>query len=180
MAAADREGNVAALITSLTSGFGSLMLVPGTGVVLNNAMQNFDPRPETMNRIRPGKMPIFAAPALVAERGGRADFAACGSGGYRITTGVLHAFLHAVDFGLGPQAAIDAPRVHCQGRETFVDARIPGTVRAALAALGHEIVVQADSPALNAFGRSPRSRSTPTARCARAAAPAWASAAAAC
>lgn len=153
VAAADAEGNMAALITSLTSGFGSLVLVPGTGIVLNNAMQNFDPRPGTMNCIRPGKMPIFAAPALVAARDGRACFAGCGSGGYRITSGVLHAFLHSQDFGLGPQAAIDAPRVHCQGAETFVDARIPDSVRKGLARMGHRVVVQAESPGLNAFGR---------------------------
>lgn len=153
MAAADAEGNMAALITSLTSGFGSLLLVPDTGVVLNNAMQNFDPRPGTMNCIRPGKMPIFAAPALVAARDGGAVFAGCGSGGYRITAGVLHAFLHVLDFGLGPQAAIDAPRVHCQDQQTFVDARIEPSVRDRLAALGHDVVVQAESPGLNAFGR---------------------------
>jgi gamma-glutamyltranspeptidase/glutathione hydrolase len=153
MAAADAEGNVAALITSITSGLGSLVLVPGTGIILNNAMQNFDPRPATMNCIRPGKMPIFAAPALVAARDGHACFAGCGSGGYRIVTAVLHAFLHHLDFGMGPQAAIDAPRVHCQGDQTFVDARIAPAIRDGLAGLGHDVVVQAESPGLNAFGR---------------------------
>jgi gamma-glutamyltranspeptidase/glutathione hydrolase len=153
MASADAEGNVCALITSLTSGFGSLMRVPGTGVVLNNSMQNFDPRPDQANCIKPGKMPIFAAPSLVAEKDGRAVFAGCGSGGYRITTGVLHAFLHAVDFGLGPQAAIDAPRVHCQGQQTYVDPRIPPEVRDGLARLGHDVVVQGETPGANPYGR---------------------------
>ncbi|MCC7282432.1 MAG: gamma-glutamyltransferase [Acetobacteraceae bacterium] len=180
MAAADNEGNMAALITSLTSGFGSLALVPGTGIVLNNAMQNFDPRPEAMNCIRPGKMPIFAVPALVATRDGAACFAGCGSGGYRITSGVLHAFLHTQDFGLGPQAAIDAPRVHCQGKATFVDARISRAVRDGLAALGHEVVVQADSPGLNAFGRvNAITRDRPDGVLRGGSGPAWASAAAA-
>jgi len=153
MASADAEGNVCALITSLTSGFGSLMRVPGTGVVLNNSMQNFDPRPEQANCIKPGKMPIFAAPSLVAEQDGRAVFAGCGSGGYRIETGVIHAFLHAVDFGLGPQAAIDAPRVHCQGQQTYVDPRIPQEVRDGLARSGHEVVVQGETPGTNPYGR---------------------------
>ena len=180
MAAADAEGNMAALITSLTSGFGSLVLVPGTGVLLNNAMQNFDPRPGTMNCIRPGKMPIFAAPALVAAQDDGACFAGCGSGGYRITSGVLHAFLHTQEFGLGPQAAIDAPRVHCQGQQTFVDARIPEAVHEGLAALGHEVVAQTESPGLNAFGRVnaiTRDRSQGVLR--GGSGPAWASAAAA-
>jgi gamma-glutamyltranspeptidase / glutathione hydrolase len=153
MASADAEGNVCALITSLTGGFGSLMFVPDAGIVLNNSMQNFDPRPDQMNCIKPGKMPIFAAPSLVAERDGRAVFAGCGSGGYRIMTGVIHTFLHTVDFGLGPQAAIDAPRVHCQGQQTSVDPRIPQEVRDGLARLGHDVLVESESPGANPYGR---------------------------
>lgn len=180
MAAADAEGNVASLITSLTSGFGSLFLVPGTGVILNNSMQNFDPRPDQANCIKPGKMPIFAAPAMVAARDGRAVFAGCGSGGYRITTGVLHAFLHTADFGLSPQAAVDAPRVHCQGQETCVDARIAPEVREALSALGHNVVVQAESPGLNAFGRVNAIAVDRDGTMRAGTGPAWSSAAAAC
>ena len=125
MAAADADGNVVSLITTLTHAFGSLVLVPGTGVLLNNSMVNFDPRPGRPNSIAPGKMPIFAAPTMVATRDGEAVFAGCGSGGYRILSGVVHSALHAFDFGMDVQAAIDAPRVHCQGGPTLVDARIP-------------------------------------------------------
>jgi gamma-glutamyltranspeptidase/glutathione hydrolase len=153
MAAADSDGNMATLCTSLSSGFGSLIYVPEIGVMLNNCMQNFDPRPHMPNRIRPGKMPIFAVPTLVAARDSRAVFGAAGSGGYRITTAVLHPLMHVVDFGMSLQAAVDAPRVHCQGDDTFVDARIPAEVRAALAALGHRVVVQRDTPGVNCFGR---------------------------
>ena len=153
MVAADRDGNVASLITSLTSGFGSLVLVPGTGIFLNNSMQNFDPRPDQANSIKPGKMPIFAAPTLVAARDDGSCFAAAGSGGYRITSGVLHAFVHHVDFRHDVQAAIDAPRVHCQGQQTYVDGRIAPAIRAALAKLGHDVITQTDDPGLNAYGR---------------------------
>ena len=144
---------MAILITSLTSGFGSLVLVPGTGVLLNNAMQNFDPRPEQSNCIAPGKMPIFAAPSLVAARDGRAIFGACGSGGYRIETAVLHTMAHSLDCGMTLQAAVDGPRVHCQGDETYVDARIPIAVRERLAELGHRVVVQEEVPGTPYFGR---------------------------
>lgn len=153
MVAADEDGNVASLITSLTSSFGSLIRVPGTGVFLNNSMQNFDPRPGFANSIKPGKMPIFAAPALVAASDDGRLFAAAGSGGYRIAAGVLHAFVNRVDFGDAPQAAIDRPRVHCQGQETYVDARLAPTVREHLAKLGHQVVVQREDPGLNPFGR---------------------------
>jgi gamma-glutamyltranspeptidase/glutathione hydrolase len=153
MAAADRDGNLVTLITSLTSGFGSLVLVPGTGVFLNNSMQNFDPRPEQANAIAPGKMPIFAAPALVAAADGRVAFGACGSGGYRIETAVLHSFVNRIDFGLSVQSSVDAPRVHCQGQSTYIDGRIPADVQERLRAIGHDLVIQFDDPGANCFGR---------------------------
>ena len=60
------------LLPSIGGSFGSLVHVPELGIVLNNAMQNFDPRPDHPNAIKPGKMPIFAAPVLVAAPpGGR-------------------------------------------------------------------------------------------------------------
>ena len=48
---------------------------------------------------------------------------------------------------------MDAPRVHCQGHETHVDPRIPETLRAGLARLGHAVVVQGETPGVNAYGR---------------------------
>jgi len=153
MAAIDRDGNMATLITSLSGGFGSLVYEPETGVILNNGLRNFDPRPGRANSLAPGKMPIFAAPTIVAVQHDRARFGACGSGGYRIETGVLHTMIHHLDFGMDLRAAIDAPRIHCQGEDTFVDGRIPASTRARLAELGHRLIVQTDHPGLNAFAR---------------------------
>jgi len=153
MVAADAEGNVVALITSITSSFGSLVLVPEGGFFLNNAMRNFDPRPDRANCIAPGKMPIFGVPAIAAERDGVGVFGAGGSGGYRITSGVLHALVNHVDFGMGIQQALDCPRVHCQGEETFVDSRIPSAVQERLRELGHIVVPQDETPAPINFSR---------------------------
>jgi gamma-glutamyltranspeptidase/glutathione hydrolase len=151
MAAADAEGNMVSLITSISAG--SYVAVPGTGIILNNSMNNFDPRPGRPNSIAPGKMPIFAVPTLVAARDDRAVFAAGGSGGYRITSAILHPLIYWRDFKMSLAEAVAAPRVHCQGKDTYVDERIAPEVRAALAALGHRVVVQGDSPGLNAYGR---------------------------
>jgi gamma-glutamyltranspeptidase/glutathione hydrolase len=153
MVAADAEGNVAALITSITSSFGSLVFVPEGGFFLNNAMRNFDPRPDRANSIAPGKTPIFGVPAIAAERDGLGAFGAAGSGGYRIASGVLHTFVNHVDFGLRIQDAVDRPRVHCQGEQTFVDGRIPGAVRERLRELGHIVVQQDETPAPLHFSR---------------------------
>jgi gamma-glutamyltranspeptidase/glutathione hydrolase len=153
MAAVDQQGNLATLCTSLTASFGSVVLVPGTGVFLNNCMQNFDPRPEAANCITPGKMPIFAVPTIVAARDGKALFGAGGSGGYRILSAVLHTMLHAIDFDMSIQAAVDAPRVFCQADATYVDERIPAAIRDRLAGLGHKIVVERGGALNTYFGR---------------------------
>ena len=153
VAVTDREGNMAALCISLSDAHGSLVYCPGTGVVLNNGMQNFDPRPGRPNSIKPGKMPIFAAPVLVATRNGEPVFAAAGSGGYRILTGVMHTFVNWAVHGMDLKRAIEAPRVHCQSRETFVDERLPAAIIDELIARGHDIRLQRDAPGLNAFAR---------------------------
>lgn len=154
MVAADADGNVVALITALTSDFGSLTLVPDGGFFLNNAMRNFDPRQDRANCIAPGKMPIFGVPAIAAERNGVGVFGAGGSGGYRITSGVLHALVNHVDFGMRVQQAVDSPRVHCQGQETYVDSRIPLKVQERLRELGHVVVPQqGETPAPINFSR---------------------------
>ena len=70
-------------------------------------------------------MPFFAVPAIVATRNGEPAFAAAGSGGYAILAGVINTLVGVVDHRLGVQAAIDVPRVHSQGHQTFVDARVP-------------------------------------------------------
>lgn len=153
VAVTDGNGNMAAVCISLSDAHGSLVYCPGTGVVLNNGMQNFDPRPGRPNSIKPGKMPIFAAPVLVATRQGEPVFAAAGSGGYRILTGVMHTFVNWAVHGMDLKGAIEAPRIHCQSRETFVDERLPAAVIDELAAMGHDIRLQRDMPGLNAFAR---------------------------
>jgi gamma-glutamyltranspeptidase/glutathione hydrolase len=98
-------------------------------------------------------MPIFAAPAIAAAKGGRGTFAGSGSGGYRIETGVLHTFLNVIDHGMGVQAAVDHPRVHSQGGPTSVDPRIGAAVIERMRDAGHEIVLEPEAPGRWPFGR---------------------------
>jgi gamma-glutamyltranspeptidase / glutathione hydrolase len=151
--AADRDGNLAALITTIGADFGSLVAVPEAGIILNNSMVNYDPRPGRANSIAPGKLPFFAVPVIVAARDGRAAFAAAGSGGYPILAGVIATTVGVVDHGLGVQAAIDVPRVHSQGNRTFVDSRAAPEAIAGLRERGHDVVVQDVAPGELAFSR---------------------------
>ena len=153
-AAADRAGNMASVCMSVGSGYGSLVYVPEAGIFLNNAMQNYDPRPGFPSSIAPGKMPIFAAPAIVATKAGRAVYAASGSGGYHIETGVLHTMINLIDHRMKLQNAVNHPRVHSQGGPTHVDPRIAEAVRARLAKAGHEIELSEQLPVAMTYGRT--------------------------
>jgi len=127
--------------------------VPEAGIILNNSMVNYDPRPGRSNSIAPGKLPFFAVPTIVAARDGRAAFAAAGSGGYPILAGVIATTVGVVDHRLGVQAAIDVPRVHSQGNRTFVDSRAAPDAIAGLRERGHDVVVQDVAPGELAFSR---------------------------
>tara|TARA_Y100000588_G_scaffold236925_1_gene250515 strand:+ start:2566 stop:4287 length:1722 start_codon:yes stop_codon:yes gene_type:complete len=153
VAVADRAGNLASCCISVGSAYGSRVYVPEVGIFLNDAMQNFDPRPNHLNSIHPGKMPIFAAPALVACLRDQGRFAASGSGGYRIQTGVLHTFMNYVDHQMDIQKAVDHPRVHCQGQETVADSQIPEKIRTKLKQAGHNLTTVSAAPGRNHFGR---------------------------
>ena len=161
------------LITTIGADFGSLVAVPGTGIVLNNSMVNYDPRPGRGNSIAPGKMPFFAVPTLVAARDGQAAFAAAGSGGYPILAGVINTVVGVVDHGLSVQAAIDRPRVHSQGDRTFIDARGRSrSVRDGWSSSATSSSSRTSRPASFRSAGSARSRSR-TAMIAAGAGPAW-------
>lgn len=153
IATADAQGNLASACVSVGSSYGSLIYVPDAGIFMNNAMQNFDPRPDHPSHIEPGKMPIFAAPAIVAARRGEARFAASGSGGYRIEPGVLQVMMNYIDHRMKVQRAVDHPRVHSQGDATYVDSRIPSAVVGRMERAGHELCRLDEQPGANGFGR---------------------------
>jgi gamma-glutamyltranspeptidase/glutathione hydrolase len=151
--ALDGQGNAASLITSLGSAFGSLVVVPDTGVFLGNAMQWFDPRPGRANSVAPGVMPLYAAPVAIVFDGAAAAGVVAGSGGYRIQTAVLHAIINHLDRGMTPQCAIDAPRLHAQGDGLELDSRFDDPVVEGLRRLGHDPRLLDGSDSAGGFGR---------------------------
>jgi gamma-glutamyltranspeptidase / glutathione hydrolase len=82
--AIDREGGVAALTTTLLSGFGSRYVLPQTGILMNNGLMWFDPRPDRPNSLAPGKRALTNMCPLIATRDGRPRFGVGASGGRRI------------------------------------------------------------------------------------------------
>ena len=147
----DGEGNAVSLTNTLMSGFGSGVVPRGTGVVMNNGMMWFDPVPGRVNSIAPGKRPLNnMTPALVIGDDG-VKMAVGASGGRRITNCVTQLIVKALDFDMGPQAAVDSPRVDCSMPFTIVDPRLDEDVRKALEGRGHRLRVAGESLAQTGF-----------------------------
>ena len=149
----DRKGNAVALTTTLNNGFGSCVVARGTGVLLNDQMDDFSVQPGVPNiyglvygennAVAPGRIPISSmAPTLVfqKERTDRVLLAIGGSGGAYIPTGVLQVLMNVLDAGMNLPVAMATGRVHHQWLPDVVvvnpDALDPAT-RTALEAMGH-------------------------------------------
>jgi gamma-glutamyltranspeptidase/glutathione hydrolase len=106
---------------------------------MNNAMYWFDPVPGRVNSIVPGKTGVNnMTPALVMDSDG-VRMSVGASGGRRITNCVSQLIAKVFNYGMGPQEAIDSPRIDCSLPVTYVDPRIPAEVVAELESRGHGI-----------------------------------------
>lgn len=149
----DRERNMVSLTNTLGELFGCRVVIPGAGILLNNGMVWFDPRPGRPNSLAGNKRPLVnMTPALVL-RDGRPFMTIGAPGARRLITAVFQSILNVLEFGLGIQAAVSAPRVHCEGPETHIDSRVPAETRDILAAMGHRLVVLEETVAASDFGR---------------------------
>jgi len=140
----DGEGNAVSLTNTLMAGFGSGIVPKGTGVVMNNGMMWFDPVSGRVNSIAPGKYPLNnMTPALVLGKDG-VKLVVGASGGRHITNCVTQLIMKALDFDMGPQEAIDSPRVDCSMPYTGMDPRIDEDVQSALRSRGHQLKTMAE------------------------------------
>lgn len=137
--AIDKDRTMVALTQTLGQGFGSGFIPPGTGVVLLDTMTWFDPVPGHPNSIAPGKRVLWAGSPTLLLEGDRPLLAVGAPGGRKIMSAVTQSIVNVVDFGDGPQDAVNRPRVHDEGEGLLVDSRIPESVRAELRDRGHMI-----------------------------------------
>jgi gamma-glutamyltranspeptidase/glutathione hydrolase len=138
--AVDAEGNAVSVTQSLGSGFGSAVVVPGTGIALNNLMRWFDYDPESSNVIGPRKkMELCMAPSQVWDDGGpRLLVGTPGSYGILQTTPQM--MMNVLDHGMNIQAAIEAPRLKAfEGYQVDVETRISEGVLRELEKKGHTL-----------------------------------------
>jgi gamma-glutamyltranspeptidase / glutathione hydrolase len=130
----DREGNMVALTQTLLSVFGSKVVLPSSGVLMNNGIMWFDPRPGSPNSLAPDKRPLTNMCPVIARRNGKAWFAIGASGGRKILPAVYQIMSFVIDHGLNLEAAFHQPRIDASGGEAVsADPRLPDAIKAALA-----------------------------------------------
>ena len=111
----DSEGNMVAATQTLNGLFGSKVMAPGTGMLLNNCMALFDPRPGRANSVAGGKRMLSSMSPTIVLRGGEPFMCLGGTGGIRIFPEVCRAIVNVVDFGMSIQEAVEAPLVWTMG-----------------------------------------------------------------
>jgi gamma-glutamyltranspeptidase/glutathione hydrolase len=131
---ADRDGNLVALTSTLLSLFGSRVVLPGTGILMNNGIMWFDPRPGGPNSLAPGRRPLSnMCPTLAFTADGR-TLAMGASGGRKILPAVLQVLSHVLDHGDDLEKAFARPRIDLSGGELLtVDSRLPAEIKTGLA-----------------------------------------------
>ncbi len=129
----DREGNMVAHTQTLLSVFGSRLVLPTTGILMNNGIMWFDPRPGSPNYLAPRKRPLTNMCPLIAHRGDHAWFAIGASGGRKIMPAVMQITSFLIDHGMSLEDAFHQPRIDASGGDAVgVDPRLPADVQDAL------------------------------------------------
>jgi gamma-glutamyltranspeptidase/glutathione hydrolase len=145
---------VVSLTQSVIDPYGSGVVVPGTGILLNSCMHNFTAAPGQLGSIAPWKRSAhYGVPTIVLRPDGSPLLAIGGAGGTKIVTGTVQAIVHVLDHGWTVQQAIDAPRAHHEGNLCEVDARLGQRVIDELWRLGHRPGVVSSEYARPAFSR---------------------------
>lgn len=151
LAAADGEGNMVSFIQSNYMGFGSGLVVPGTGIALQNRGHNFSMDPNHDNALAPGKRTYHTIIPGFMTRDNRPVGPFGVMGGFMQPQGHLQVVMNTIDFGLNPQAALDAPRWQwLKDKTILVEHSFPQAIAAQLSRRGHNIQVALDS---GSFGR---------------------------
>ncbi len=148
---ADAEGNWVACTATINTSYGSKVVIPGTGVVLNNEMDDFSVQPGVANAfgllgaeanaVAPGKRPLSSMSPTIVLQHGQPIIAIGAAGGPKIISAVLVQLVAMLDLGMTPAEAMALPRIHQQWSpdELMVEKALPTEVTAALEKRGHKV-----------------------------------------
>lgn len=140
LAAADGEGNMVSFIQSNYMGFGSGIVIPGTGIGLQNRGHTFSLDINHVNRLEPGKKTYHTIIPGFLSKDGKAVGPFGVMGGFMQPQGHVQVVMNMVNFHLNPQAALDAPRWQwISGKTVEVEPHFPEHIAQNLAQRGHDI-----------------------------------------
>ena len=151
LSAADKDGVWVALTTTLNTWYGSLVTVPGTGVLLNNQMDDFSAQPgkpnyfglvgAEANSIQPGKRPLSSMSPTLVLKDGSPLMSLGAAGGPTIITQVVQAVIWSLDQDLSPKEALSPARIHHQWlpSQLLVESQLDKPVQEELQSMGHKV-----------------------------------------
>ena len=151
LATADSVGNMVSFIQSNYMGFGSGLVVPGTGIALQNRGADFSLDPQHANALEGGKRTYHTIIPGFLTKDGKAIGPFGVMGGYMQPQGHVQVVMNMIDFSMNPQAALDAPRWQwTSGRRFEAESHFPKYIAEELVRKGHQISMSLDSAG---FGR---------------------------
>lgn len=151
---ADDQGNWVACTATVNTTFGSKVVIPGTGVVMNNQMDDFSVQPGVANyfgligaeanAIAPGKRPLSSMSPTIVLKQDKPILALGAAGGPTIISQVLLELVNILDLGMTPEAAIAEARIHQQWSpdELTVEKTLPANLQTGLKKRGHKLVLK--------------------------------------
>ena len=136
----DRQRNMVALTNTAVGLFGSRMVVPGTGILLNNGMIWFNPEPGQPNSVGSRKRPLVNMVPVLAFQNDAPALTLGAPGGRKIVSAIPQVLSNLIDLRETLQAAIEAPRLHTEGGDLWVDERVGSARLAGLKRFGYAVV----------------------------------------
>ncbi|GAA6324062.1 gamma-glutamyltransferase [Fusobacterium ulcerans] len=140
----DKEGNIVAVTKTVNNVFASGVVAEGTGIILNNEMNDFDTGHGKANSVEAGKKPLSSMSPTIVLKDGKPVMSLGAPGATRIITGVAQVISLVLDYGMDIQEAINFPRIHDDYDKLVCETRIDPAVIAKLKAMGHNVVEEAE------------------------------------
>ena len=154
ISAADKWGNWVAITTTVNTSFGSKVIIPGTGVIMNNQMDDFSIQPgvpnafgligSEANSVQSGKRPLSSMSPTIVVKNGKPIMTIGAAGGPTIITQVVQGLVNMIDLGMSAERALATPRIHNQWRPpvTFIEESLDEAVKQSLQVRGHKFYVR--------------------------------------
>lgn len=148
---ADKDGNWVACTSTINTEFGSKVVIPGTGVFLNNEMDDFSSQPgvpnhfglvgSAANAIAPGKRPLSSMSPTIILKNGKPVLSVGAAGGPTIISATLLVIIRHIDFGMSAEQALASYRFHHQWKpdEVILESAAPSSLEKELRVRGHKV-----------------------------------------